>query len=93
MRPACPGLASSSKGTFSPVAAALSACLGSSTWDGLDVKSAAKTCWALEANLGEDTSNEASLWFRTYSNSGMGKAGDRGTAIERAARMARRVTV
>ncbi|KAH6608930.1 hypothetical protein Trco_002276 [Trichoderma cornu-damae] len=92
MRPAAPGLAPSSKGTRSLAAAALSACLGSSTWAGLDAKSAAKTCWALDANLGDETSREASLWFSTYSSSGTGNAGDRGTAMERAARMARRAT-
>lgn len=92
MRPAWPGSALSSKGTSSLEASALSVCLGSSTWAGLDVNSAAKTCWALDANLGEETSSEASLWLRTYSSSGMGKAGDRGTAMARAAKMERRVT-
>ncbi len=50
------------------------------------------TSSALEANLAEDSSIKASLWFKTYCSSNAGNAGDSGTAMDLAARMARRVT-
>ncbi len=50
------------------------------------------TSWALGLNLAEDKSISASLWFRMYCSSGAGKAGDSGTAIDLAARMANSVT-
>lgn len=50
------------------------------------------TSWALAWNLAEDNSINASLWSRMYCSSGAGNAGDRGTAIDLAPRIASRVT-
>lgn len=67
-------------------------CLASSKWDGLTSNLVERTSRALEANFEEETSNEAWLWLRMYSNSGAGKAGESGSAMDRAARAARSVT-
>lgn len=53
----------------------------------------ASTSLALEVNRGDETSRQAWLWSRMYCSSGAGKAGDRGTAMARAARQASNVTV
>lgn len=67
-------------------------CFDSSRWEGLAVRSDSRTCFALAPNLAEETRTDASLWFKIYCNSGTGNAGDRGTAIDRAAMIANNVT-
>ena len=43
--------------------------------------------------MADDSSRRASLWLMMYCSSGAGNAGDRGTAMDLAARMANRVTL
>lgn len=59
---------------------------------GLESNSVFNTSCALLVNLAEERSSRASLWFRMYWSSGAGKAGDKGTAIDLAAKHASRVT-
>lgn len=42
--------------------------------------------------MDEDININASLWFMMYWSSGAGKAGDKGTAMDFAARIANKVT-
>lgn len=90
MRPAPPGPASSH--VTSDLRLASSLCFASSRCSGLCPTAVPSTSLALGANLVDETRSEASLWSRMYCSSGAGKAGDSGTAIDRAARAASNVT-
>lgn len=93
MRPALPGPASSQEVVSDPDALLASPlCFSSSKCSGLWPTAVLSTSLALGTNLADETSREASLWSRMYCSSGAGKAGDSGTAIDRAARTASNVT-
>jgi hypothetical protein len=87
--PACPASPPSS-GTCS--CADPPWCFSSSTYVGLESSFAARTSSAFFANFSDDTRRLAPDWFRMYCSSAAGKPGERGSAMARAARAARRVT-
>lgn len=67
-------------------------CFSRRRYAGFDSSPSARTSSAFFANLADDTRRPASDWFRIYRSSDAGNPGDRGSAMARAARTARRVT-